>query len=59
LTIIGHPRIDLTITSSVPVAFASVKLCDVFPDGTSALVTRGILNLTHRGSHETPEPLVP
>ena len=24
------------------------KLCDVFPDGTSALVSRGVLNLTHR-----------
>jgi hypothetical protein len=39
------------------VAFVSAKLCDVAPDGTSALVTRGILNLTHRGSHERPEPL--
>jgi predicted acyl esterase len=59
MTIVGHPRVELTITSSVPVAFASVKLCDVFPDGTSALVTRGILNLTHRASHETPEALTP
>jgi predicted acyl esterase len=59
LTIIGHPTVELTITSSVPIAFASVKLCDVFPDGTSALVTRGILNLTHRDSHASPEPLVP
>src|SRR5262249_55273626 len=29
------------------------------PDGTSALVTKGLLNLTHRDSHERPEPLVP
>ena len=27
------------------------------PDGTSSLVTRGILNLTHRDSHERPEAL--
>jgi hypothetical protein len=53
----GHPRVELTLTSSVPVAFVSAKLCDVAPDGTSALVTRGILNLTHRGSHERPEAL--
>jgi uncharacterized protein len=59
MTIVGHPAVELTIASSVRVAFASVKLCDVFPDGTSALVTRGILNLTHRASHETPEALVP
>jgi hypothetical protein len=29
----------------------------VAPDGTSLLVTRGVLNLTHRDSHEFPEPL--
>jgi uncharacterized protein len=55
--IMGRPRVDLTVTSSVPVAFVSAKLCDVAPDGTSALVTRAILNLTHRASHERPEPL--
>src|SRR5262249_54412735 len=29
------------------------------PDGASTLVTYGILNLTHRQSHEQPEPLEP
>ncbi len=46
--IMGHPRLELTVTSSVPVAFVSAKLCCVHPDGASELVTRGILNLTHR-----------
>jgi hypothetical protein len=55
--IMGHPRVELAVTSSAPVAFVSAKLCDVAPDGTSALVTRGILNLTHRDSHERPEAL--
>ncbi|HEX9122848.1 MAG TPA: CocE/NonD family hydrolase [Actinomycetota bacterium] len=55
----GHVRLDVTVTSSAPVAYLSAKLCDVFPDGTSALVTRGFLNLTHRDSHEQPEPLEP
>lgn len=59
LEIMGHPRVELTVTSSVPVTFVSAKLCDVFPDGTSALVTRGILNLTHRESHEEPQALEP
>jgi hypothetical protein len=36
-----------------------VKLCDVAPDGTSLLVTRGMLNLTHRDSHEHPAALIP
>ena len=34
-----------------------MKLNDVWPDGTSALVTRGLLNLTHRV--DPPAPLVP
>jgi hypothetical protein len=53
----GYPRVRLTLRSPVPVAFVSAKLCDVFPDGTSALVTRGILNLAHRDGHENPKPL--
>ena len=42
-----------------PVAYLSARLCEVLPDGTSILVSRGILNLTHRESHSDPEPLVP
>ncbi len=41
----------------MPVAFLSAKLCDVFPDGTSALVTRGLLNLAHRESSVAPTEL--
>ena len=36
-----------------------MRLCDVAPDGSSTLVTRRVLNLTHRESHERPSPLVP
>jgi hypothetical protein len=42
-----------------PQALVAVRLCDVAPDGSSLLVTRGVLNLTHRESHEHPEPLEP
>jgi len=59
LEILGHPRVEVSVTSSAPVAFLSAKLCDVFPDGTSALVTRGLLNLAHRESRERPSPLEP
>ncbi len=45
------------VTSDQPVAYLSVKLNDVWPDGTSALVTRGLLNLTHRV--DPPAALVP
>jgi hypothetical protein len=57
--ILGHPHVEVTVRSSVPVAYLSAKLCDAFPDGTSALVSRGILNLTHRESDSEPEPLEP
>jgi putative CocE/NonD family hydrolase len=59
LEILGHPRLTVPVSSSAPVAYLSAKLCDVHPDGTSQLVTRGLLNLTHRDSREHPAPLVP
>ena len=49
----------MTVTSSAPVAYLSAKLCDAFPDGTRALVSRGMLNLAHRDSREDPSPLEP
>ncbi|MFL5674149.1 MAG: CocE/NonD family hydrolase [Chloroflexota bacterium] len=57
--ILGVPRVILHVAVSTPVATAVVRLTDVAPDGTSAQVTAGILNLTHRGSDSEPEPLVP
>jgi predicted acyl esterase len=57
--ILGQCELQVEVTASKPVAFLSAKLCDVFPDGTSALITRGMLNLTHRNSSVKPEPLVP
>jgi len=59
LEIMGHPRLELTVTPSAPVVFVSAKLCDVFPDGSSALVTRAILNLAHRDGFADPQPLAP
>ena len=57
--ILGHALLKLKVASDQPVASLSVKICDVFPDGTSALVTRGFLNLTHRASSIEPQPLIP
>lgn len=59
LEILGYPTLDVTVTASAPVAFLSAKLCDVFEDGTSILVSRGFLNLTHRESLSQPQPLDP
>ena len=55
----GIPRSRSTLAVDKPVALVCVRLCDVAPDGCSKLVTRHPLNLTHRESHEHPEPLEP
>ena len=52
LEILGSPVLEARVRSSAPVAYLSAKLCEVLPDGTSALVSRGLLNLTHRDSHD-------
>ena len=58
--IVGQPRARLRVSADAPAASLSVKLCDVFPDGTSALVSRGTLDLAFRdGVHGSPSPLVP
>jgi len=57
--ILGHPRLTATLASSVPVAQLAARLCSVFPDGTSALVTRGLLNLSQRTLGAEPSPLAP
>jgi hypothetical protein len=59
LEILGHPRAEIHVSCTAPVANWIVRLCDVAPDGTSTLVTKGILNGTHRISHNNPTPLVP
>jgi putative CocE/NonD family hydrolase len=59
LDIVGFPTAILHWESSAPIATAVVRLMDVAPDGTSAQVTAGILNLTHRDSHADPSPLEP
>jgi putative CocE/NonD family hydrolase len=56
---VGMASVVLRWESPVPVATAVVRLEDVAPDGTPFQVSAGILNLTHRTSHEAPEPLEP
>src|SRR5262249_61454853 len=52
------PRLRLVFDSDQPVAQVIVCLNDLGLDGTSAGVSYGVANLTHRKSHEFPEPLV-
>lgn len=59
LCIVGTPVVHLRIAADKPRAFVFARLCDIAPDGSSRLITRGALNLTHRDSHEQPEELEP
>ncbi|MDQ2633609.1 MAG: CocE/NonD family hydrolase [Pseudomonadota bacterium] len=55
-TLLGAPELDLLVTVDEPHVNLAARLCDVYPDGTSALMTYGVLNLSHRDSHEYPKP---
>ncbi len=59
LEIMGAPVLELDVSADKPNAFVVARLSSVAPDGASTRVTYGVLNLTHRDSHENPEPLEP
>ncbi len=59
LEVLGTPVAELTVESNRPVAMVAVRLSDIAPDGKATRVSYGLLNLTHRRSHEHPEPLEP
>ena len=57
--ILGAPVLELEVSADKPLALLYARLCDVSPDGASTRVSYGVLNLSHRSSHEHPEPLAP
>ena len=59
LEILGAPKAILHVSSSAEIASFCVKINDIFPDGSSRLVCRGILNATHRFGHDQPAALIP
>jgi len=59
LTILGAPTVSLDVASDQENAFVCVRLNEVLPSGESLQVSYGVLNLTHRNSHELPEALEP
>ena len=59
LEILGAPVADLELAVDRPQAALAVRLNEIRPDGSSVRVTYGVLNLTHRTSHEHPEALEP
>jgi uncharacterized protein len=59
IEILGAAIVTLEVASDRPIANIAVRLCDVRPSAESLRVSFGVQNLTHRNSHEKPEPLVP
>lgn len=59
MEILGFPEVTLRLASNQPLGLIAVRLNDVAPTGASTLVSRGLLNLTHRDGHEWPTPLEP
>jgi len=57
--IVGFPAVDLWLAADRPVAQVAVRLEAVARDGTSALLARGLLNLTRRESFAEPVPVIP
>ncbi|CAM5673525.1 hypothetical protein SCYAM73S_02885 [Streptomyces cyaneofuscatus] len=59
IEILGRPRVKLRIRMDVPRGQAIARLCDVAPDGSSALVTRGVLNLAARHGRDRTDDWTP
>jgi len=57
--ILGNPELKLSLLSEANNGLIAARLSDVSPDGSSLLVSWGLLNLTHFKSHEFPEELIP
>jgi predicted acyl esterase len=58
LEVLGVPEVTLALTVDRPLALVAVRLCDIAPDGSSLLIARGLLNLSHRRSHLEIVPMV-
>jgi putative CocE/NonD family hydrolase len=59
IELLGRPVLRMRLESDRPLAQVAVRLNAVSADGSSTLLTQGMLNLTHRDSHEQPTPLEP
>ncbi|MGH6882434.1 MAG: CocE/NonD family hydrolase [Hypericibacter sp.] len=59
LELLGAPVVNLEIAADKPNALVACTLSEIMPDGAVARISYGVLNLTHRESHEKPTPLEP
>jgi putative CocE/NonD family hydrolase len=59
IEILGRPVVALELSVDRPLALVAARVCDVSPEGRSLLVSRGLLNLTHREGHDRVAALTP
>jgi hypothetical protein len=59
LEFLGTPILHLKVAADKPNALVAVTLSEVLPDGSATRLSYGLLNLTHRDSHEVLEPVEP
>ncbi|CAM5613942.1 hypothetical protein SALBM311S_12353 [Streptomyces alboniger] len=57
--VLGRPAVRLRLSSEVPRGQVIARVCDVAPDGSSTLVTRGVLNLSARQGRDRAVPWAP
>ncbi len=59
MEILGAPVVELDLACDKPQGMVAVCLSEVLPDGAATRISYGLLNLSHRDSHETPSALEP
>ncbi|MFE6484890.1 CocE/NonD family hydrolase [Streptomyces sp. NPDC057757] len=57
--VLGRPKVRLRLTSHAGRGQVVARVCDVAPDGSSTLVTRGVLNLSARHGRDLTVPWNP
>lgn len=57
--IVGPARVRLRLSADRPQAQVVVRLTALREDGTSALISMGLLNLRHRDGHDAPRDVTP
>jgi len=59
IEVLGPVAVDLFVSSDRTDTDFSVRLCDVYPDGRSMLITQGIKRMRFRNSYSNPELITP
>lgn len=59
MEMIGMATLGADVAIDAPQGYVIARLMDVHPDGRSTLISKAILNLSHRNGPEVPQPMTP